>query len=182
MRREHMAKQQDTNTSKSRVIGICVAVVMAALVGVIVYLLVTRTTGIKEEPRNVVVTQNNVEKVLDNLEKMEESESVAPGYYTVTMNPTWHFKTGSEASYDAIVKNVEANTNDVFFDIVLEEDENKVLYKSPVIPRGGELKDIALEEQLSAGTYPCVVIYHLIDEDQNTLSTLRVTLSIIVEG
>lgn len=177
-----MAKQQDTNTSKSRVIGICVAVVMAALIGVIVYLLVTRTTGIKEEPRNVVVTQNNVEKVLDNLEKMEEVESVAPGYYTVTMNPTWHFKTGSEASYDAIVKNVEANTNDVFFDIVLEEDENKVLYKSPVIPRGGELKDIALEEQLSAGTYPCVVIYHLIDEDQNTLSTLRVTLSIIVEG
>ena len=69
-----MAKQQDTNTSKSRVIGICVAVVMAALVGVIVYLLVTRTTGIKEEPRNVVVTQNNVEKVLDNLEKMEEIE------------------------------------------------------------------------------------------------------------
>ena len=63
-----MAKQQDTNTSKSRVIGICVAVVMAALVGVIVYLLVTRTTGIKEEPRNVVVTQNNVEKVLDNLD------------------------------------------------------------------------------------------------------------------
>lgn len=177
-----MAKQQDTNTSKSRVIGICVAVVMAALVGVIVYLLVTRTTGIKEEPRNVVVTQNNVEKVLDNLEKMEEIESVAPGYYTVTMNPTWHFETGSEASYDAVVKNVEANTNDVFFDIVLEEDENKVLYKSPVIPRGGELKDIALEEQLSAGTYPCVVIYHLIDEDQNTLSTLRVTLSIIVEG
>ena len=177
-----MEKQQDTNTSKSRVIGICVAVVMAALVGVIVYLLVTRTTGIKEEPRNVVVTQNNVEKVLDNLEKMEEENAVKPGYYTVTMNPEWHFKNGSEASYDAVVKNVEANTNDVFFDIVLEEDENKVLYKSPVIPRGGELKDIALEEQLSAGTYPCVVIYHLIDEDQNTLSTLRVTLSIIVEG
>ena len=177
-----MAKQQDTKTSRGLVIGICVAVVMAALVGVIVYLLVTRTNGIKEEPRNVVVTQDNAEKVLENLEKMEEIESVTPGYYTVTMSPTWHFKTGSEASYDAVVENVEANTNDVFFDVVLEEDENKVLYKSPVIPRGSELKDIALEEQLSAGTYPCIVIYHLIDENQNTLSTLRVTLNIIIEG
>lgn len=177
-----MAKQQDTKTSRGLVIGICAAVVIVALVGVIVYLLVTRTNGIKEEPRNVVVTQDNAEKVLENLEKMEEENAVKPGYYTVTMNPEWHFKNGSEASYDAVVKNVEANTNDVFFDIVLEGDEDKVLYKSPVIPRGSELKDIALEEQLSVGTYPCVVIYHLIDEDQNTLSTLRVTLNIIIEG
>jgi hypothetical protein len=65
---------------------------------------------------------------------------------------------------------------------VLEEDESKVLYKSPVIPRGGKLKDIALEEQLSAGTYPCIVVYHLIDENQNTLSTLRVSLKIVIEG
>lgn len=177
-----MAKQQDTKTSRGLVIGICVAVVMAALVGVIVYLLVTRTNGIKEEPRNVVVTQDNAEQVLDNLKMMDDVESVAPGYYTVTMNPTWHFKTGKEASYDAVVENVEANTNDVFFDIVLEEDESKVFYKSPVIPRGGKLKDITLDEQLSAGTYPCIVVYHLIDENQNTLSTLRVTLNIIVEG
>ncbi len=177
-----MVKQQDAKTNKNLIVGICVAVVMAALVGVIVYLLVTRTNGVKEEPRNVVVTQENVEQVLDNLEKMEEVAAVAPGYYTVTMNPTWHFKTGAESSYDAVVENVKANTNDVYFDIVLEEDENKVLYKSPVIPKGGKLTDIALDEQLPAGTYPCIVIYHLIDENQNSLSTLRVTLSIVIEG
>ena len=177
-----MVKQQEAKTNKNLMVGVGVAVVMAALVGVIVYLLVTRTTGVKEEPRNVVVTQDNAEKVLNDLKEMEKVESVAPGYYTVTMNPTWHFKTGAETSDDAVVENVEANTNDVFFDIVLEEDENKVLYKSPVIPRGGKLKDIALDEQLSAGTYPCIVVYHLIDENQNTLSTLRVSLNIVIEG
>ena len=89
---------------------------------------------------------------------------------------------GKEVSYDAVVENVAKNTNDVYFDIVLEEDEEKVLYKSPVIPRGGRLEEIILDDTLDAGTYNCVVIYHLIDEDQNTLSTLRVALEIIVEG
>lgn len=176
-----MAKEQNTKSAKGTIIGVCVAVVIIALVGVIVYLLITRNKEPEEAPRNVVVTQENAEQVLDNINEMEKIEAVAPGYYTVTMNPTWHFKNGQEASYDAVVENVEANTNDVFFDIVLESDEDTVLYKSPVIPRGGTLKDIALDEQLTQGTYPCVVIYHLIDDDQNTLSTLRVTLSIIVE-
>ena len=67
-----MVKQQEAKTNKNLIVGIGVAVVMAALVGVIVYLLVTRTAGVKEEPRNVVVTQDNAEKVLNNLEKMEK--------------------------------------------------------------------------------------------------------------
>ena len=177
-----MAGQQETKSKKGLVIGICTAVIVVVLVGVIIYLQVIRNKEPKEELRNVVVTQDNVEQVLDEIDRMEETASVTPGYYTVTMNTTWHFKKGGEASYDAVVENVEANTNNVYFDIVLENDEDTVIYKSPVIPRGGKLTDIALDEQLEAGTYPCVVIYHLIDEDQNTLSTLRVTLSIIVEG
>ncbi len=178
-----MAKQDVAKKGKGGlVIGIVVGVVIAALVGVIVYLLVTRNNKSQssEEPRNVVITEENAERVLGEINEMGNKASVAPGYYTVTMNPTWHFnKDGT--SKDAIVKNVEENTNDVFFDIVFENDEEHVLYKSPVIPRGSELKDIAFEEKLGAGTYPCVVIYHLIDENQETLSTLRVALKIIVE-
>ncbi len=155
---------------------ISVAIVIVALIGIIVYLLLSRSAEPKEERRNVVVTPENVDSVLE-----EVDEAVPPGHYTVTMNPTWHFATGEEISYDAVVENVETNTNDVYFDIVLGNDEEKILYKSPIIPRGGSLEKIALDESLEAGTYDCVVIYHLIDEDQNTLSTLRVALKIIVE-
>jgi len=177
-----MGKQEQAKKRNGiLVIGIEVGVVIAALIGVIVYLLVTRNAQPKEEPRNVVITQDNAERVLEEINEMGNQAAVAPGYYTVTMNPTWHFKVGAETSEDAVVENVEANTNDVYFDIVLENDEDRVLYKSPVIPRGGKLTDIALDEKLSAGTYPCVVIYHLIDENQDTLSTLRVTLNIVVE-
>ena len=174
-------KEQAKKGNGGLVIGIIAGVIIVALVGFIIYLLATREAQPKEKPRNVVVTSENVEQVLDDIKEMEEIAQNAPGYYTVTMNPTWHFKAGEEVSYDAVVENVEQNTNDVYFDIVLESDEDHVLYKSPVIPRGGILKDIALDEQLNPGTYPCVVIYNLIDEKQTVLSTLRVTLNIIVE-
>ena len=81
-----------------------------------------------------------------------------------------------------MVENDPKNTNDVYFDIVLAEDEEKVIYKSPVIPRGGHLEEIVLDEALEAGTYDCVVIYHAVDEEQNTLGTVRIALQIIVEG
>jgi hypothetical protein len=183
-RRGSMGNQEQSKKGKGGlVIGFVIGLIIIALLIVIIYLLVARNaqTQDKEEKRSVVITQENAERELEKIDEMANKASVAPGYYTVTMNPTWHFKEGTETSEDAIVENVEANTNDVYFDIVLENDEEHVLYESPVIPRGGKLTDIALNEQLKAGTYPCVVIYHLIDDDQNTLSTLRVTLNIIVE-
>lgn len=175
-----MEREQKKTKKGGFLIGVAAVILIIVLIAIIIFLLQSRETESEEKRRNVVVTPENVESVLEEIDQAQET--VAPGYYTVTMNPTWHFATSSEASYDAVVENVEANTNDVFFDIVLESDEEKILYQSPVIPRGSRLEEITLEESLEAGTYDCVVIYHLIDEEQNTLSTLRVALQIIVEG
>lgn len=133
------------------------------------------------ERRNVVVTESNVQEVIRGLEQEAEKEPVAPGYYTVTMNNQWHFANGNAVSDDAFVANNENNTNDVFFDVVLSENEDTVIYKSPVIPLGAELHDIALDTPLEAGTHNCVAIYHLVDEEQNTVDTLRVRLVIVVD-
>lgn len=176
-----MKEQEQKNTKKGGfVIGAVAAVIIAVLIGIIIFLLLSQKTEPEEERRNVVITPENVESVLAEID--EKQDTVTPGYYTATMNTTWHFSTGNDASYDAVVENVETNTNDVYFDIVLENDEETVLYKSPVIPRGSRLEDIALDEPLEAGRHNCVVIYHLIDEQQNTLSTLRIALEIIIEG
>lgn len=173
-----MTKEQEQKKKRKGglVLGIAIVVIIA-LAGVVIYLLQSRDTEPENERRNVVITPENVESVLKELGDVKET-----GYYTVTMNPTWHFKTGKEASYDAIVENVVKNSNDIYFDIVLEDDEEKVLYQSPVIPRGGRLEEITFDDALDAGTYNCVAIYHLIDENQKTLSTLRVALDIVVEG
>lgn len=177
-----MAEQGQEKTKKGGMwIGIAAGIIIIILVAVIIFLILSRNVEPEKERRNVVITPENVERVLQELEESSEQESVAPGYYTVTMNPTWHFMSRDAVSEDAVVVNAEANTNDVYFDVVLKEDEEKIVYKSPVIPIGGRLEGIALDEPLEAGQHDCVVIYHLIDEEQNTLSTLRVAITIVVE-
>lgn len=158
-------------------IGIFILIVIILiLVGVIAFLLLRKP---EEERRNVVVTPDNVEEVID---QMKDEEFVEPGYYTVTMNYDWHFTTGDAVSSDAYVENATENTNAVYFDLFLVSDEENAIYKSPVIPVGSSLRDIAFDTALDAGTHDCVMVYHLVDDDQNTISTLRVTVTVIIEG
>lgn len=156
------------------------SVVIIALLATVIVLLLRGKEEEEKEPlskRNTVVTKENVDEVV---EQLAEEPYVPPGYYTSRMTTTWNFSTGDAVSEDAYVANVTQNTNDVYFDVVLEEDESKVLYKSPIIPRGSELDGIKLDTKLSKGEYPAVVIYNLVDGEQNTVSTLRVGIKIIV--
>jgi len=157
------------------------ALVIVALVVVIVVLLKQKNAQNeqKEEKRDVIVTQDNVEEII---EQMDTEEFMEPGYYTVTMNNDWHFANGTAASDNAHVENVPENTNDVYFDLFLAGDEENAIYKSPVIPRGGTLENITLDTPLDAGSYDCVMVYHLVDENQETVSTLRVTVTLNIEG
>lgn len=164
---------KDKKNKKVIIIGV---IIIAALLGVIIFLLMRD----KEEPkRNTVVTKDNVDKVVDD---MLNDKYVQPGYYSTSMSTIWHFATGDAISEDAYVANVEENTNDVYFDVFLADNEEEAILESPILPRGSELDNIALDTPLSAGTYDCVMVYHLVDEEQNTVSTLRVGFTIVVEG
>jgi flagellar basal body-associated protein FliL len=163
----------------------CGIVVIIALLVVIVILLLNKkdTTPVETRDdvaaRGVVVNQQNAEEVLDDF---VSEPTVAMGYYTVSMTNEWHFATADAVSADAYVRNLEENTNDVYFDVFLTEDEDNAIYKSPIIPRGAELEDIKLDKEMSAGTYDCVLIYHLIDGDMKEVSTLRVGVKVIIEN
>ena len=174
-----MAKEEKVMGKGTRVAFIGGGTVIAALLVTVIVLLVKGNGVAKDEvKRNVVVNSNNVEQVAEELIK---EEYVAPGYYSTQMSTTWHFATGDAVSEDAYVKNDAGNTNDVYFDVFLESNEDEPILQSPVIPRGSELNGISLEKQLDAGTYDCVMVYHLIDDEQNTVSTLRVAFTIIIE-
>ena len=114
------------------------------------------------EKRNIVVNKENVD---DLIEALSEDERVQPGNYEVVMNTTWNFEDGSSASSNAYVENVETNTNE-----------------SPVLPLGSHLENIKLDKELKKGTYNCIIVYSLIDEEQNVLSDLRVSLVINVKN
>lgn len=165
-------------------------VVIVALLGVIVFLLLGRgdnTPASAPEPveesttqqRAVIVNEDNAEQVA---EEILNEPPVAMGYYEVSMNFSWMFPDGESPSSNAYVENKATNTNAIYFDVVLEEDESVVLYESPVLPLGTRINEIALAQDLDAGTYPCVIIYHLVDDQQRTLSTLRMNLEIVVNS
>lgn len=163
-------------------------VVVIALLGAAVGLLLTREqtpdrTVEEEAPlgRSVVVNEENVEQVVEDLSSMEPTPL---GYYEVSMNFTWNFPDGASPSTNAYVENVPRNANPVYFDVLLAEDESVALYESPILPLGSHINtgEVVLLRDLDAGTYPCVIVYHLLNGNQKTVSTLRMTMDVVVEN
>ena len=166
------------------IIGIVAAVIILALVGVIIFLLMNKdkpakAAAPKDGKRDVLVTEDNVAEVA---KQMEEQEYVPQGYYTVTQNYEWHFPKGNAESSDAHVENLPENTNDVYFDLFLADNDQEPIYQSPVIPLGAVLENFKLDKKLSKGTYDCIMVYHLVDENQNSISTVSMTVKVIIEN
>jgi len=172
---------------QNRVIIAAGAFLIVALVGVIVALVILMNRNQPEseseperELRSVVVNEDNAEELLDQI-MSEESEPVGTGFYEVKMTTTWNFPDGASAAENAYVENVPTNTNDVYFNVELR-DTGEVLYESPVIPLGSHLRDITLERDLDAGSYPCVLTYYMVDEEQRVVDSLRMGLQVVVEN
>lgn len=176
---------QETQVAKQKktfvMIGIAVFLVIAALVGIIIYLLGRPSEEVPEreqgpnEARAVVVTEDNVEEIL-----AQANEPVKGAYYNCQMNVEWSFTDSTQPSYNAYVANSTINECTVYFDVNLEDD-NTLVYSSPYIPVGEELREIILTENLDAGDYPAVVTYHLVDDDYEELSTVSVTVTLHIE-
>lgn len=182
-------KAKKAGTSKGLVIVCIVAVVIiAVLIGIIVVMMnssksnenVTVEDSGENEKRPVLLTEDNIDDMADEILNQSEPEGV-PMSYQVTMNSTWEFEDGETASRNAYVANSENNETPVYFDVI-RNDTQEVIYQSPVIPLGMDLDDIVLDVDLDAGNYECTLIYHLLDEEQNTLTTVNMWLLIKVEN
>jgi hypothetical protein len=180
-----MSEQKQKKTiGKGGVIelGACGAVIIVLLVVVIVLLVKkdtqTATSATESEPkRNVVVTPDNVEETISQL---EESDRVSASSYEVSMTNSWHFADGSSASDNAYVANPVGNTSDVYFDITLA-DSGETIYSSPVLPIGSHLENITLDKALESGTYDCIMTYTLVDSEQNPQGNVNVSMTITID-
>ncbi len=183
MLEKEKGENQGRENKGKAVLILCAFVIIVLLIMVIVLLLKNRndtninSNEVASSPkRNVIVNEENAEKVA---EEIINQKTVAPGSYQVTMNSTWNFQDGASSSDNAYVENATANTNAVYFDVQLSDSE-EIIYESPIIPVGSHLDDIKLDKDLDAGTYDCVLIYHLVDDEQNTLATLRMAIKVVV--
>ncbi len=182
-----MAGQSEGQKGGQRNVIVLLLIIIALLVvvvGVVVVMMLGKsknTEVVEEEKRDVVINEDNAEDFAEELLTPTEENKVQAGTYDVVMNSTWNFEDGESVSSNAYVENAAENTNDVYFDVTIT-DTGETIYESPVIPIGSHLDEIKLDKDLDAGTYNCDLTYHLIDEEQNTLSTLTMALVIVIEN
>lgn len=173
-------KNSEKTNKKWIMMCVLAGVVILGLVCVIVVMSRSRDTdGEREgeaEKRPVVVIEENAEEVAEQILNQTEPVGI-PLSYQVTMNSTWEFEDGKSESKNAYVANSKDNETPVYFDVV-RNDTRETIYQSPVIPLGGELSSIKLDQDLNAGDYECTLTYHLIDEEQNTLTTVNIWVMI----
>ena len=173
------APQPQRRSNKLVILLIALLLILVVLIGVIVVLLTRpKTTIIEPSPsggRGTVVTEDNAEEIR---KQMAEASPVPDSSYVTSMSIDWHFK--GQTSKDAYVANDVANTRTVYFDLFLS-DTRELIYSSPYIPVGAEMNEITLDKELESGTYETILVYHLVDDDENDLSTVSIALTIYVE-
>lgn len=126
--------------------------------------------------RGTVVTEENLEEVLEMLQSPSQDTS-----YSVQMNTSWNFPSGRSESTNAYVANSILNTRTVYFDVVLN-DTNELVYSSPYLPVGTDISGFALDAVLEAGQYQARVIYHLVDDDLNEITTASMSTTLNIES
>lgn len=159
---------EEKKKERRKVVTAIILVVLIILLAILLYLLLG-----KDESRNVVVNEDNVEQVIEERDPVEEIT------YEAMMNSTWNFASGTAKSDNAYVKNAEGNDHPVYFE-VKRADTGEQLYESPVLEVGSQLSKFALDKDLPDGTYDCIITYHVLDEKQEDLGTVNLTLTINV--
>lgn len=172
-----MTPTKKTRNSSGK-LGAFIVGILAVCIVVGVALIVFLKSDNKVKAYNVVVTPDNVEQVI---EQMDSNRYTPVGSYEVNMNSDWVFPNGSSASTNAYVGNSVSNTNSVYFTVTLDSDKSVVL-TSPVIPVGSHLENIKLDKELSKGSYKGVIKYYLLDSAGNEVSNVSVTVNLTIQN
>lgn len=164
------AVKQEKRKGGKIALVICILIIVALCI--LIWFLLHKDDKSK---RDVVVNEENVDEILSQLDDRQ-----GDGVYQVTMNSTWHFEDGTASSDNAYVENAKANKNPVYFDLT-RSDTNEKIYESPIIPVGSHLEEITLDSKLKAGTYDCVMTYYLVDDEEEIVSTVKVSVEIVID-
>ena len=121
------------------------------------------------------VAESNADQIMS-----EMSEKVEEGMFECMMSTSWTFEDAASASPNSYVANVERNQHALYFD-VYESQTDELLYSSPILPVGSEIRNIKLDKQLSAGDYDAVVMYTLVNEAYEEVSTVGFRITITVK-
>ena len=176
---ERISRSTNSRQQKRSYIGIILVILLLIFIVLIAILLVTRKdSGDKEIERfNLVVTPDNVEQIV---EQLENANRTPVGSYEARMNTEWSFPDGKSASTNAYVENVANNQHTVYYTIALKESPDEIIMKSPYMPIGSYMENIKLDTPLKKGVYEAILTYHMLDNDYKEMGTLSVTVILTI--
>lgn len=170
-------KKKDTGKeARNTKILIAVIIVLSLIIiGLVVFFLFNRKKGEeKVTDKPTLITEENAGQVIGDME-----DDSADTMFNCRMTYNWSFD--GKKSKDAYVANTDYNHYPIYFE-VRDDDSQKIIYTSATIPVGSEVNGITLDKKLSLGSHPATVIYHLVDEDGNEVSSTAFTITIQVVG
>lgn len=168
-------QEKSENHSKKKKVIIIIAFVVLFIALMVCILLLLKRDEEKDPLNRGFVEEDNTDTIMDNM-----ADKVAEGMFECKMSTSWTFDDADSVSPNAYVANVENNRHTIYFD-VYEAETNELLYSSPLIPVGEELNKVKLDKKLPAGDYEAVVMYTLVDENEEEVSTVgfNITISVI---
>lgn len=161
-------KGKDKSTGKKLVIALLILIIFA-LAAVIYFLL--------NKPE-----EKDKRDISEGLAVGEINEKAANARFTTDMNMIWTFPSGSAVSSNAQIGNSASNLYECYFEVYLDDEEQTMLYSSPVLPVGKKLDQLKLDQVLPDGSYNAICTYHILDDEDPDieLGTVSFAVSLMV--
>ncbi len=163
-------ENKEKNKSKGKkIIIVLLILIIIALVAVIYFLL--------HKPEERVERDISEGLVVDDLD-----EKAANARFTTDMNMIWTFPSGSAISNNAQIGNSASNIYECYFEVYLDDEEQTLLYSSPVLPVGKRIDKLELNQVLEDGSYDAICTYHILDDEKpdRELGTVSFAVSLMV--
>lgn len=167
-----MEKESKNTKKKAVIIGLAVLVIgVIGVMGAVIYRLMNK----EEAPRERAVSSGLI------VDENDIDQKAANARFTTDMNMIWVFKSGSRISYNAVIGNASDNEYECYFEVYLDDEDQTLLYSSPVLPVGKRLDLLTLDKGLPDGIYEAVCTYHLLDDEdpETELGTVSFNVSLM---
>lgn len=174
------SKKPERKVTKEKSKGKILIIVLILLLLIVIGILGGVIYRLMNKPAEPARTERDISEglVVDGSPDRKASEAT----FTTDMNMIWTFPSGSAVSDNAIIGNSASNLYACYFEVYLEDEEETLLYSSPVLPVGKQLEQLKINQVLPDGAYDALCIYHILDDEDpdKELGTVSFSVSLMV--
>lgn len=160
-------EEKKESSKKKKVVNIVVVILLLAIIivlGIIIYKLLHKEPEDRKASEGLVVDRT--------------AEDDYDPTFTTDMNMVWVFPSGKRTSTTAQIGNSVDNVCPVYFEVFLDDEEQTLLYSSPVLPVGKRLNKLKLDKALPDGEYSAICTFHLLKDEETEEEISKVSFKV----